>query len=167
MKKGDIDGAWVAEPWGARIVREANAHIFLDERELWPEGKFSSSLLVCRSDYISNNPETIRHILDAHVDKTVWINEHKDEAMTSFNVEIKKILHTEFAKQDLTEAMSRMELTYDPLLDTVYKVAEDTFNLGLFGRERPDLSGMFDLHILNKLLLERRLNVIQEISNNK
>src|SRR3712207_5365203 len=36
-----IDGAWVPEPWGERLVREGGGKIFVDERDLWPpEGKF-------------------------------------------------------------------------------------------------------------------------------
>ena len=30
--KKQLDGAWVPEPWGARLVKEANGRIFLDER---------------------------------------------------------------------------------------------------------------------------------------
>src|ERR671919_358728 len=42
--KKEIDGAWVPEPWGARLIKEANARIFLDERDLWPpKGQFVTS----------------------------------------------------------------------------------------------------------------------------
>ena len=32
MLKKEIDGAWVPEPWGARLIKEANARLFLDAK---------------------------------------------------------------------------------------------------------------------------------------
>ena len=61
MLKKEIDGAWVPEPWGARLVKEANGKIFVDERDLWPpDGKFVTTNIIVRTDYLKNNPETIR-----------------------------------------------------------------------------------------------------------
>ncbi|HEX5186003.1 MAG TPA: ABC transporter substrate-binding protein, partial [Nitrososphaeraceae archaeon] len=46
--KKDIDGAWVPEPWGERLIKEANGKLFLDERDLWPDGKFVTGLIIVR-----------------------------------------------------------------------------------------------------------------------
>ena len=54
--KKQLDGAWVPEPWGARLVKEANGKIFLDERSLWPDGKFVTANIIVRTEY----PEAIR-----------------------------------------------------------------------------------------------------------
>ena len=40
FKRGDIDGAWVPEPWASRLVLEAGARVFLDEESLWARGQF-------------------------------------------------------------------------------------------------------------------------------
>ncbi len=75
MLKKEIDGAWVPEPWGAILVAEANGKIFLDERELWPpDGKFVTTNIIVRSDYLKNNPEIVKRLISAHVDETLWIN---------------------------------------------------------------------------------------------
>ena len=61
MLKKEIDGAWVPEPWGARLVKDANGKIFVDERDLWPpDGKFVTTNIIVRTDYLKNNPETIK-----------------------------------------------------------------------------------------------------------
>jgi len=62
--KKDIDGAWVPEPWGERLIKEANGKLFLDERDLWPDGKFVTGLIVVRTDYLQNNPDVIENILN-------------------------------------------------------------------------------------------------------
>ena len=50
--KGDIDGAWVPEPWATMLVEELEGIRLFDENEIWPENKFSSVLLIGRSEYI-------------------------------------------------------------------------------------------------------------------
>lgn len=157
MIKKEIDGAWVPEPWGARLVREANASIFLDERELWPEGKFSTSLIICRADYLQSNPDTIKKLLSAHIEETAWVNANKEEAIRAFNVEIEKIIGSEIPSEDLLDALGRMEFTYDPLKESVSKSASDAFEVGLLGDVEPNLDGMFDLRLLNQVLVEKGL----------
>ena len=36
MATGQIDGAWVPEPYGSEILAECACHVFVDERSLWP-----------------------------------------------------------------------------------------------------------------------------------
>ena len=68
--KKDIDGAWVPEPWGERLIKDANGKLFLDERDLWPDGKFVTGLIVVRTDYIKNNPDVIEKLLKDNVEET-------------------------------------------------------------------------------------------------
>lgn len=157
MRQGRLDAAWVPEPWGARLVREAGARIFVDERDLWPGGRFATSLLVCREPYVEANPRTVEHLLEAHVDKTLWIAANPEQTLKAFNSEIKGLLGAPFDERDLRESLNRIEFTYDPLRGSVEKVAGDAYRLGLLGDERPDLSGMFDLKALNSVLERRGL----------
>lgn len=159
MVKGEVDGAWVPEPWGARLDREGDASIFLDERDLWEGGQFTTSLIICKSDYVENNPQAVRALIGAHVDKTLWISGHKEEAIGQFNEHVAEILRAEFDEGDLRESLARMEFTYDPLEETVVQSAQDAYALGLLDEE-PDLQGMFSLEILNSVLRERGLDTV-------
>lgn len=159
MIKGEVDGAWVPEPWGARLDREAGASVFLDERDLWQGGQFATSLIICKSDYVKNNPETVKSLLEAHVDKTLWINEHEEEAIARFNEHVAEILKAEFDERDLRTSLERMEFTYDPLEETVVQSAQDAYSLGLLDEE-PDLDGMFNLEILNSVLQQKGLEQV-------
>lgn len=151
-----LDGAWVPEPWGAHLVREADARVFVDERDLWEGGEFSTSLVMCRADYVESNPESVRRLVEAHVDKTLWISEHREEAVLLFNDEVAKLLGTGFNEEDLAMSLTRMELTYDPLEGTVAEAAAQAYGLGFIDRE-PDLSEMFDLRILDEVLAQKGL----------
>jgi NitT/TauT family transport system substrate-binding protein len=43
------------------------------------------------------------------------------------------------------------------------KSADDAFDIGFLGKTRPDLSGIYDLKILNEVLKEKGLEEIQDI----
>ena len=155
--KKSIDGAWVPEPWGAKLVKEANGKILVDERDLWPNGKFVTSQIVVRTDYLKNHPDVIKKLLEAHVDETNWINNNKDQAFQVFNAQLEKITGKKIPIDELQDAFSRLEITYDPVKESLYKSANNAFELGFLGEKKPDLSNIYDLTILNQVLEEKNL----------
>jgi NitT/TauT family transport system substrate-binding protein len=161
--KKQLDGAWVPEPWAARLVKEANGRIFLDERSLWPDGKFVTANIAASTDYLKNNPDVIRKLLAAHVNETVWINNHKDEAIKAFNVQLKKLTGKGIPEDELRQAISRIDFTYDPLKLSLFQSANNAYDLGFLakGKPHPDLSGIFDLTILDQVLKESGLKPVE------
>ena len=161
MLKKEIDGAWVPEPWGERLIKEANARLFLDERDRWPpNGQFVTGHIVARTDYLQNNPDVIKKLLAAHVDETEWINSHKEEAIKAFNVELKKLTGQAIPEDQLRGSLARLELTYDPNKLSHFQSANSAFDIGFLGKTRPDLSGIYDLKILDEVLSEKGLPTI-------
>lgn len=159
MLKMEIDGAWVPEPWATRLVKEANGKIFVDERELWPpDGKFVTANIIARTDYLKENPDIIKRLLQAHIDKTEWINENKEQAITTFNGALKKITGQTIPEDEIRDALMRLELTYDPIKESLFKMAENAYELGYLGNggSKMDLSNIFDLTILNDILSGRQ-----------
>jgi NitT/TauT family transport system substrate-binding protein len=164
MLKKEIDGAWVPEPWATRLVKEANGKIFVDERDLWPpQGKFVTANLIVRTDYLNQNPDIIKKLLEAHVNETLWINKNKEKAINVFNTELKKITGKTIANDVLTNALTKLEFTFDPIKISLFKDANDAYDLGFLtkGNARPDLSNIYDLTILNKVLAEKSLTPIE------
>jgi NitT/TauT family transport system substrate-binding protein len=160
MIKKEIDGAWVPEPWGAKLVKEANCKILVDERDLWPNGKFVTAQIVVRTDYLKNHPDVIKKLLGAHVDETTWINQNKDEAEKVFNIQLEKLTGKTIPVDELHDAFSRLEITYDPVKDSLFKSADNAFELGFLGDKKPDLSKIYDLSLLNETLKEKNLSTI-------
>jgi NitT/TauT family transport system substrate-binding protein len=160
MIKKDIDGAWVPEPWGAKLIKEANAKVLVDERDLWPDGQFVSAHIIARTDYIERNPDIIKKVLGAHIDMTSWVNNNRDEALQIFNAELNKLMGQTIPEDEFREGISRIELTYDPIKESLFKAANDAFDIGFLGKTRPDLSEIYDVKILNEVLKERGLQEI-------
>src|SRR5215204_2754685 len=159
MLKKDIDGAWVPEPWATRLVKEANGKIFVDERELWPpDGKFVTANIIARTDYLNENPDIIERLLQAHVNQANWINDNKEQkAITAFNGALKKITGKTIPDDEIRDALTRLEFTYDPIKESLLRMADNAYELGYLGNGRSelDLSNIFDLTILNDILDER------------
>ena len=160
MLKKEIDGAWVPEPWGVKLVKEANGRVFLDERDLWPEGKFVTAHIIASTKYLQNHPDVIKKLLAVHVEQTQWINQNKEESFSVFNTELEKITGKTIPVDELQEAFSRMKITYDPIKESLFKSANDAFDIGFLGDARPDLSEIYDLKLLNEVLEEKGLEQI-------
>jgi len=152
-----IDGAWVPEPWGETLVKEGGGKIFVDERDLWPpEGKFVTAHIIAKPDYLQNNPDVIKKLLEAHINVTNWINSDKTAAIEAFNVELQKLTQKTIEEDVLNASLSRIDFTYDPIRLSLFQDASDAYNLG-FLPENPDVSGIYDLTILDQVLQERGL----------
>jgi NitT/TauT family transport system substrate-binding protein len=161
MLKKEIDGAWVPEPWGAKLVKEANARIFLDERTLWPDGEFVSAHVIARTAYLESNPENIRKFINAHIGETEWINQNQEAAVKAFNQELAKLTGKTIPEDELVEGLSRMKLTYDPVKESLFQSAADAREIGFLESGGPDLKDIYDLDILNEVLLESGKETIE------
>jgi len=178
MLKKQIDGAWVPEPWATRLVNEANGKIFVDERDLWPpQGKFVTANIIVRTDYLNQNPDVIKKLLEAHVNETLWINNHLNsdknnstfndkninQVVNAFNNGLKKMTGKTISDDELKQAFSRMDFTYDPLKQSLYKIANDANSLGFISNSKVNklnITGIYNLQILNSVLKEKGLGTI-------
>ncbi len=157
FQKKDIDAAWVPEPWGARLVHEAGGRIFLDERQLWPQGRFVTAELVARTAFLEQHPSVVRRWLAAHVDLTRWLSADAAGAKRGLNAEIERLTGRAFGSAVLDDAWSRMTVTWDPIRESLRQSADAAFELGFLGDTRPKLDGIYDLRLLNQVLREKGL----------
>ena len=159
--KKDIDGAWAPEPWASRLIREANGRLFLDERDLWPNQQFVTTHIIVRTKFLKQRRNLVKRWIKAHVELTEWINKNLPEAKRVLNAEIKKETGKPLPQPVLDDSFSRLQVTYDPVRSSLFVSATAAFDAGLLGRERPDLSGIYDLSILNEVLKEKGLKPVQ------
>jgi NitT/TauT family transport system substrate-binding protein len=159
--KKELDAAWAPEPWATRLIREGNGRLFLDERDLWPQGQFITCHLIVRTKFLADNPELVKKWLRAHVELTEWINGHLAEAKKILNLEVQAETGKALPSTELDEAFGRLQVTYDPLRSSLITAAKSSFDAGFLGRQQPDLSGLYDLTLLNQVLAETKRKGIQ------
>jgi NitT/TauT family transport system substrate-binding protein len=141
--KGDIDGAWVAEPWATIFEKEFGGKRLFHEEELWPNHEFASVLLIGNIDYVKKNPELVSKFLESHKKVSEWINENPKETRIVFNDFLDRHLGKSIPDEIVDTALSNLKITTDPIKDSIYIFAKNADSLGYLGRNGYDLSEIF------------------------
>jgi NitT/TauT family transport system substrate-binding protein len=154
--KKQIDGAWTIEPWLSRLEIEGQGVMFLEEKSLWPEGRYVTTQLVVSRAFLSRYRETVKKLLLAHVEVTQQINADVAAAGTLLNTELKKETGKALPPAVVARALTRIEFTWDPIAASLYKCAEAAHRIG-FLRTEPRLDGIYELGLLEEVLQEKKL----------
>ncbi|RMW35074.1 MAG: ABC transporter substrate-binding protein [Nitrosopumilus sp.] len=141
--KGDIDGAWVAEPWATILETELNGNRLFHEEDLWPDKEFASVLLIGNVDYIDKNSAIWADYLRAHHETQIWIEANPVETRNVFNDFLDSYLGQSLSDDVVDVALSNIMITADPKPNSVVSFAEKADALGYLGRNGYDLSGIF------------------------
>ncbi|MFR0356350.1 aliphatic sulfonate ABC transporter substrate-binding protein [Streptomyces sediminimaris] len=149
FRSGSVDGAWVPEPTASRLVAEGG-RVLLDESSLWPDGKFVITNIVVSQRFLKQHPKAVEAVLRGSVAANKWINAHPDEARTAANRQLAEDSGAALPAAVLDRAWTSIRFTDDPLASTLGTEAEHAVRAGLL--EKPDLKGIYDLTILNKVL---------------
>jgi NitT/TauT family transport system substrate-binding protein len=152
FRAGQIDGAWLPEPWASRLVLEGGGRVLVDERDLWSGtgGRFATTLLVVRTDFLHRHPAVVRRLLDGQVAADQLVNSQPVEARKAANDEIARISGRALSDAVLAAAWQNLTFTDDPVAGSVQDSAEHAQKVGLLARV--DLAGLFDLSLLNQAL---------------
>ena len=141
--KGDIDGAWVAEPWATILEIELNGKRLFHEEELWPNNEFISVLLIANATFVEQNPILITDLLHSHKETAIWINQNPLETRIVFNNFLNSYLGQSLSDDVVDIALSNIVISADPLSNSVYSFAEKANALGYLGRNGYNLSEIF------------------------
>jgi len=152
--KGEIDAAWIPEPWATILVQELNGKRLFYEEELWPENKFASVLLIGRQEYVAAHPEVVATWLESHQQTANWINEHPQETRIIFNQFMLNTLGQTLSDNVVDEALENLVITTDSVNDSIYTFAQRADSLGYLGRDGYTLDGIFFDRASNESLEE-------------
>jgi NitT/TauT family transport system substrate-binding protein len=159
--KQQLDAAWAPEPWATRLIREGNGRLFLDERDLWPNHQFVITNLIVSQKFLREHPDVVKNWIRANLELTEWINGNLAEAKKTLNAQIQKETGKALPPATIDEAFSRMDVTFDPIRSSLLASAQSAFDAGFLGRQMPDLSGLYDLSLLNQILAEKKKKAIR------
>ncbi|MEX2552470.1 MAG: ABC transporter substrate-binding protein, partial [Actinomycetota bacterium] len=82
FRSGAVVGAWVPEPWASRLVLEAGGKILVDEKDLWPDGKYVTTHLIVRTQFLEEHPDVVEALVKGQVEADDFVNSNSDEAKT-------------------------------------------------------------------------------------
>ncbi len=150
FRSGQIDGAWVPEPWATRLVQEGGGKVLLDERTLWPDGKFVTTHLIVRTKFLKDHPDVVRRLVLGQVQANELVNTNPSEAQRLVNQAITTITGKGVADAVLQASWKNLEFTNDPIASSLTTSAEHATAVGLL--EKVNLNGIYDLGALNQVL---------------
>lgn len=149
---GAIDGAWVPEPWGTRMVREAGGTVLLDEREHWEGGEFVTAHLVVAAEFLAEHPDVVADLLRGHVAAVDRITADPERAQEETNEGLLELVGQRLGPETIAGAWENLTFTVDPIPGSLAGAAEDAAEVGLL--DPVDLAGIYDLSLLNDVLAE-------------
>lgn len=152
FKRGDIDGAWVPEPWASRLVLEAGAKVLVDEKNLWPNQQFVTTQIICRKDFLDKYPGTVRSLIQVNNSAIRYIATNVAKSKDLVQEQITKITGKPLPDAVITRSWGNLRFTWDPLSATLKKSADDAVYAGLLTLPPTGLNGIYDLRLLNTTL---------------
>lgn len=151
FQSGEIAGAWVPEPWATRLIVEGGGKVLVDERELWPDGRFTTTVLLARKGQLEARPDVYRALLRGHVAANRWMADRPDEAREVTNAAIEKISGKALPAEVIARAWKNLQFTTDPVPAALTRSAEDAQRLGFVRLGGVDLAGLFALELLGEV----------------
>jgi sulfonate transport system substrate-binding protein len=150
FRAGEIQGAWVPEPWATRLVLEGGGTVLVDERSLWPDGQFVTTHVVVRTQFLEQHPELVAAVLRAHVRAVDFVNAEPAKARELVNAGIAKVTGKGLPAAVIEGAWGKLHFTVDPIAASLRKSAEDATAVGLLDPVK--LDGIYELGALNEIL---------------
>ncbi|MBQ9922158.1 MAG: aliphatic sulfonate ABC transporter substrate-binding protein [Clostridia bacterium] len=152
LDRGDIDAAFVPEPWGTRLEQEIGANVLLDYNQIY-DGKYSSAVVIVTKSFLEKHPDKVEKFLREHIRLTDYINENPDLATVTIINQIEELTGNIFSEDIIKKSLTRMKPDCDP-----YKEALESFvgaykALGYMSHPT-DFSLLTDTTILDSILTE-------------
>ncbi|GAA1282271.1 ABC transporter substrate-binding protein [Saccharothrix xinjiangensis] len=151
FRRGDVHAAWAPEPWSSRLVLEAGAEVLLDEAELWDGGRFPTTVLLVRTRFLQEHPQTVAALLRGHLAATDLALSDEARAKRVVNAALERLTGKALDGRVLDRAFDHIELTPDPLAGTFPRLARDAVTAGVADRAA-NVAGLADLALLNEVL---------------
>jgi NitT/TauT family transport system substrate-binding protein len=145
--KGDVAAAWVPEPWASRLLA-AGAKVLVDERTLWKDGAFQTTVLVVSRRALEKRRADVVALVRAHVALTERWRRDPEGFRRAANAELAKLSGRPLPEEIVAQAFSRVSPSVEPMSEALAQVARDAQAL----RYAPagELSGIVDPSVLEE-----------------
>lgn len=124
FQRGAVDAVWTVEPWVTRLERQANARVFLEDKDS------ITTLLVSSAKFLRERRELARKIAMANAELTQWIQEHAAEAQKVLIDELKAETRADFPADAVAHSWKRIQFTSEISRDLIAKSVRDGKDAG-------------------------------------
>ncbi len=152
---GQIDGAWVPEPWATRLILEGGGHVLVDERDLWTDtgGEYVTTHVIVRTEFLEQHPDLVKAVIAGLAAAIDAIDSDPASAQATVIDQIEEITSQRPSEEVIAKSFDNLTFTLDPIAASLQKSADDAVAVALL--EPVDLTGIYDLTLLNEVLEAR------------
>ena len=137
FKDQKVDAVWTVEPWVSRLEREANARVFVDQRET------VTTVLVASTKFLREHRDLAKKIVAAHAELTEWIQKNPAEAQNILREELTAETTRPIPAELIAQAWQRLDFTTQIAEPALNKFVKDAQAAG-FMRGAPDLDRLIE-----------------------
>ncbi len=148
--KDDIDGAWVPEPWGSRLIVRGLVNPIVQEKELWPEGSFAMTSVIARRKFLEKHPALVARFLTAHVRLTQELKQDPQVFVDPINAELKRITTKSLPDKVVSGALEKTGFSVDPSVASYQQYFKMGKEVGIIKIESLDTEKLFALEPLGE-----------------
>jgi NitT/TauT family transport system substrate-binding protein len=142
FKSGQIAGASEPSPYDVEMVQDGGKVLFKEPGV--------TTVLVVTQSFLSAHPDVVNDLLKANIQAEDYIKQSPGAAQTSANTELTSLSGKGIKSSVLPTAFKEITFTNDPDASSLATDAQHAKAVGLL--DSTDLSGIFDLAPVNKLL---------------
>lgn len=150
MERGQIDAAWVPEPWGALLISQTGAKLVLEEKDLWPDKQFVLTLVTTTPEFLQKHPETVKKFLRVHHRWTQRLTQNPGQYLSQLSEALFKLTQKQLPQEVMEQAISRVSFTDEPIAESLQAMNQWTYDLG-FSRQTGSLDGLIDTTLLDQV----------------
>ena len=105
FKENKVDAVWTVEPWVSRLEREANAKVFVEQRDT------VTTVLVSSVKFLHDRSGLVKKFAQAHAELTEWIQKNPVEAQKILREELTAETTRPIPAELIAQTWQRMEFT--------------------------------------------------------
>ena len=124
FQSGGVDAVWTVEPWVTRLEREAQARVFLDDKDT------ITTWLASSVKFLRDRRELAKKIAAANAELTKWIQDNPAEAQKILIEELKVETKAAFDPEAVAQAWKRIDFSVDVPQKLVAKSVQDAKEAG-------------------------------------
>jgi len=124
FKDNQLDAVWTVEPWVSRLEREANAKVFLEQRET------VTTVLVSSVKCLRDRRALVKKFARAHAELTEWIQKNPAEAQALLREELAAETTRPISAELVVQTWKRMDFTTRIFSESLLKFVKDAQDAG-------------------------------------
>ncbi|MCX7624974.1 MAG: ABC transporter substrate-binding protein [Candidatus Sumerlaeaceae bacterium] len=128
LKKGQVDAAWLPEPWPSQLEAGGEAVFLTEEKTLWPEGRFPATVVVASRRFLDENPQIVAEFLRVHEETVSTLQTEKERYIPILAGELGRLTKKSLSEKVLSRALQRIDFSTEvmrPQIERFYQLSLD------------------------------------------